>query len=70
VTSDHSTPCSKREHSSDPVSLSIIGPDIRVDDVEHFGERYAAKGGLGTINGIEMFRMLLDWLDKAEKFGA
>ncbi len=70
VTSDHSTPCSKREHSSDPVALSAIGPDIRVDDVEHFGERYAAKGGLGTINGMGMFRMLLDWLDKAEKFGA
>jgi len=70
VTSDHSTPCSKRDHSSDPVPLAAIGPDVRVDSVEKFGERFAAFGGLGTITGMGLFGTILDWIDKAEKFGA
>jgi len=70
VSSDHSTPCSKRDHSSDPVPLAAIGPDVRMDSVEKFGERFAALGGLGTITGMGLFGTILDWIDKAEKFGA
>ncbi len=70
ITADHTTPCSKGDHSSDPVPLAAIGPDVRIDEVEKYGERYCAKGGLGTLIGVELFHVLLDWLDKEEKFGA
>ncbi len=70
ITADHTTPCSKGDHSSDPVPLAAIGPDVRVDEVEKYGERYCARGGLGTITGMEAFHILLDWLDREEKFGA
>lgn len=54
VTSDHSTPCTLRAHSEDPVPLIVSGAGIASDGTEGFGERFCAKGSLGTLIGQEV----------------
>ncbi|MCK9151907.1 2,3-bisphosphoglycerate-independent phosphoglycerate mutase [Methanobacterium alcaliphilum] len=70
LTADHSTPISVMDHTGDPVPLVITGPEIRVDDVEQFSEISAAKGGLGRIRGSDIMNILMDLMNKSEKFGA
>ncbi|MEM2739261.1 MAG: 2,3-bisphosphoglycerate-independent phosphoglycerate mutase [Candidatus Bathyarchaeia archaeon] len=70
LTADHSTPCSIRTHSADPVPVAIAGPDIRVDDVGRFEERLCAKGGLGRIRGLDLMPILLDIVNLTHKYGA
>lgn len=70
LTSDHTTPVSVRDHAGDPVPLLIYGSGVRVDDVQEFGERAAAKGGLGRIRGKDLFPLLIDLMGKGKKFGA
>jgi 2,3-bisphosphoglycerate-independent phosphoglycerate mutase len=70
LTADHSTPCAAREHSADPVPVVISGDDVLVDDVERYGERYCAKGGLSRINANEFLLTLLDYLGATYRFGA
>jgi len=54
ITADHSTPCSKMAHSSDPVPLLVFGK--KVDKVENFSEMACKKGTLGLILGNELFK--------------
>jgi len=70
VTGDHSTPCAYMDHSGDPVPLVLWGPGVRVDDVTDFGERTAAKGGMGRIRGKDILMILTGFLGVQEKFGA
>jgi 2,3-bisphosphoglycerate-independent phosphoglycerate mutase len=70
LTADHSTPISVMDHTGDPVPLVIKGPEIRVDDVEKFDERSATKGGLCRIRGSDIMNILMDLMNKSEKFGA
>ncbi|MGB9134519.1 MAG: 2,3-bisphosphoglycerate-independent phosphoglycerate mutase [Candidatus Bathyarchaeia archaeon] len=70
VTADHTTSSIKKEHSGEPVPLAITGPNVRTDDVEEFGERTCAKGGLGRILGRDLMPILLNLLGKAEKAGS
>jgi len=70
LTADHSTPCSIRTHSADPVPIAIAGPDIRVDDVGRFEERLCAKGGLSRIRGLDLMPILLDIVNLTHKYGA
>ncbi|MEM1689266.1 MAG: 2,3-bisphosphoglycerate-independent phosphoglycerate mutase [Candidatus Hadarchaeales archaeon] len=70
LTADHTTPVSVGDHTADPVPVVIYGPGVRVDDVEKFGERDAAKGGLGRINGRHLLPILADLMGKSHKFGA
>jgi 2,3-bisphosphoglycerate-independent phosphoglycerate mutase len=70
ITADHTTPVSVREHMSDPVPVCISGPGVRIDDVQTFGERSAAKGGLGRIRGKELLPIVVDLMGKSKKFGA
>ena len=44
--------------------------DVRVDDVDEFSELKAYKGGLHRITGNDLFNIVLDLINKAEKFGA
>lgn len=69
-TGDHSTPVSVMDHSGDPLPLTICGDGVRKDDVEKFGERSCAKGDLNRINGGDLFNILIDLAQRAEKFGA
>jgi len=69
-TADHSTPITVKDHSGDPVPIVINGPGIRVDKIVSFNEREAANGGLCRIKGSDIMNILLDLMDKTEKFGA
>ncbi len=70
LTADHSTPISVMNHSGDPVPIVINGPEVKVDDIEEFNERSAAKGGLCRIRGSDLMNILMDLMNNSEKFGA
>ncbi len=70
ITGDHSTPVTIKEHSGDPLPLTIVGEDVRIDDVDEFNERACSKGGLNRIKGGDLLNILKDIADRTEKFGA
>ncbi len=70
ITSDHSTPCAIKDHSGDPVPLTVFGEGIRVDEVPHFDERSVAKGSLGRVLGRDLMAILMNQANRTEKFGA
>ncbi|MBA7553471.1 2,3-bisphosphoglycerate-independent phosphoglycerate mutase [subsurface metagenome] len=70
VCGDHSTPCSFKDHSADPVPVMITSSDCLKDEVQSFGERACYKGGLGRILGKNLMGILLNELRLVEKFGA
>ena len=69
-TADHSTPVTIKNHSADPVPITITGKNVRVDDVKHFDEISCAKGALGRITGKDLMNIALDLTNRNEKFGA
>jgi 2,3-bisphosphoglycerate-independent phosphoglycerate mutase len=70
VCADHSTPCTIKDHSADPVPVIIRGEGVRMDDVVRFDEYVCAKGGLGRITGAALLPTALDLINQAHKFGA
>ena len=70
ITADHSTPVALKDHSGDPVPLTIFGEGVRVDDVLNFDERSVAHGALGRIRGQDVMNVLLNLSNRAEKYGA
>ena len=70
VTSDHSTPCAIREHSADPVPVLIHGEGVLVDDVETYGERACAHGGLCRIRANDFLLSIFDMMGATYRFGS
>ena len=70
VLSDHTTASSYCDHTGDPVPIMICGPEVRTDDIDSFGERHVAKGGLNRIRGQDLMNILLNLTNRIEKFGA
>jgi len=70
VTGDHSTPVSVKDHSGDPLPITIAGHGVRADDVREFGERPCAQGNLARIRGTDIMPILTNLIGVAEKFGA
>src|SRR5271157_133683 len=70
VTADHSTPVPIKDHSADPVPILMHGPGVRMDDVAHYNDLIAYKGGLHRIRGMDVMPIALDLINKAKKFGA
>ncbi len=70
VTVDHSTPVSIKDHSADPVPILMNGPGVRLDDVGHYNELIAYKGGLHRIKGMDVMPIALDLINKTKKYGA
>jgi 2,3-bisphosphoglycerate-independent phosphoglycerate mutase len=70
VCADHSTPCSIKDHSADPVPVLIHGEGVRADDVTTFDEFSCARGGINRITGAALLPTALDLINKAHKFGA
>jgi 2,3-bisphosphoglycerate-independent phosphoglycerate mutase len=70
VTADHSTPCSLKDHSGDPVPLLMHGEGVRKDSVNQFGERPCMQGGLHRIKGVELMQEIINVLGKNELVGA
>ena len=68
VTTDHTTPSVwtgwprgvfNDQHGGEPGPLAMRGGHLRVDHIEEFGERPAARGALGQIRGAELMPLLL-----------
>lgn len=70
ILSDHTSSTMRRDHSGDPVPMVINGPEVMKDDVQLFSERTAAKGGLCRIRGTDVMNILIDLMNRSEKFGA
>ena len=70
VCADHSTPCSIKDHSADPVPVVIRGPGVRVDRTTRFDEVSCAQGGLNRIRGCDLMPTVLDLINKSHKYGA
>jgi len=70
VCADHSTPCSIRDHSADPVPLVMRGEGVRPDAVTRFDEISCAQGGLNRISGGALMPIICDLINRAKKYGA
>jgi len=55
VTADHSTPCTLKVHSDDPVPLLVYGKGK--DGIKSFNEKTCRKGRIGKIYGKDMLNM-------------
>jgi 2,3-bisphosphoglycerate-independent phosphoglycerate mutase len=70
ICGDHSTPCTLKDHSADPVPVIIWGDGVRMDDVVRYNEYTCAQGGLCRINGTAILPIALDLINRTHKFGA
>ncbi len=70
VLADHTTPVSVKDHTADPVPLTIVCEGVRSDEVEKFSEFHAYRGGLCRIRGMDLMNIVLDLTGKAKKYGA
>jgi 2,3-bisphosphoglycerate-independent phosphoglycerate mutase len=61
ITSDHSTVCKIKAHSSVPVPLLIAGGGIRPDGTLSFSEKTARLGSLGELKGQEILPLLVKY---------
>jgi 2,3-bisphosphoglycerate-independent phosphoglycerate mutase len=70
VTGDHSTPALLKGHSWHPSPLLLRSRWERRDDVDSFGERACAAGGLGTFHAVDLLPLMLANAQRLNKFGA
>ncbi len=56
---DHPVPVKKRVHTRTPVAVSICGKHIQADDLQRYGESLAPGGGLGSMKGDELMKLVL-----------
>lgn len=56
---DHPTPYRHRTHTAEPVPFVIYRPGEEPDTVETFGERAAAQGAYGTIEGDAFIKLFM-----------
>jgi 2,3-bisphosphoglycerate-independent phosphoglycerate mutase len=71
ITGDHSTPVPMRSHSWHPVPLLLWSAKHGFPDEQtQFGERYCAKGDLGTLPATDLMALMLAHGGRLEKFGA
>ena len=70
ITADHADPICVRDHTADPVPITIAGNSCLSDDIQKFSERTCAKGGLGRIRGLDIMPILMDLTDHSKNFGA
>ncbi len=70
ICADHSTPCTVKDHSADPVPVVIRGEGVRTDGVQRFDEISCAEGGLCRITGPSLLNIALDLINRSRKYGA
>ncbi|MEA5037357.1 hypothetical protein SDC9_23534 [bioreactor metagenome] len=70
VCGDHSTPCTIKDHSADPVPLILHGDGTRIDNVTCYDEISCAAGAMCRISGGSLIPILCDLIDKTHKYGA
>jgi 2,3-bisphosphoglycerate-independent phosphoglycerate mutase len=59
VSADHSTPCTAKAHTDDPVPLMISGSKLGTDGSESFDEAAASRGSLGTMLGKDVISKVI-----------
>jgi len=69
LTADHSTPLTIKDHTGDPVPITMTGKGVRQDDIDSFDEN-TYKGGLLRICGEDLMPICLDITDRSNKYGA
>jgi 2,3-bisphosphoglycerate-independent phosphoglycerate mutase len=70
ICADHSTPCTVKDHSADPVPVVIHGDGVRTDAILRFDEISCAQGGLNRIPGLSLLPIALDLINRSPKYGA
>jgi 2,3-bisphosphoglycerate-independent phosphoglycerate mutase len=60
VSADHSTPCSRKAHTDDPVPVMFSGEMVDRDKTARFTERHAKQGSMGVMMGAEVFGTALN----------
>ncbi len=69
-TGDHATPVELKEHAGDSVPFFLYVPEnVIPDEVSDFNEREARKGSL-RISGLDVMNILLNYSNRATKYGA
>ncbi|MBC7319472.1 2,3-bisphosphoglycerate-independent phosphoglycerate mutase [bacterium] len=66
VTADHSTPCSLKAHSDDPVPLLVAGAEIESDGTKAFSEKDCSRGSLGRLLGNQLMPLFIELVRKGE----
>lgn len=70
ITGDHGTPSSgSMLHSGDSNPILFAGRNVLRDDVSHFTERDAARGGMGRLRGLDVMNITLNLTDRANLHG-
>ncbi len=70
VTGDHGTPSSGNMlHSGDSIPILFAGMNVLQDDVVHFNERDATRGGMGRLRGLDIMNIILNLTDRANLYG-
>lgn len=69
VTGDHSTPCSMKDHSGDPLPILFNTSGIRTDKANLYDE-VSCTTGTYDVNSSDVMRILLQLSDRSEKYGA
>ncbi|QRF74902.1 2,3-bisphosphoglycerate-independent phosphoglycerate mutase [Thermoplasmatales archaeon] len=69
ITGDHSTPCSMKDHSGDPVPIVFYSEGIIRDRVERFDEISAQDSALRLMSG-DVMQYLMQLSERSEKYGA
>ncbi len=70
ITGDHGTPSSGNMlHSGDSLPILFVGMNVLQDEVVHFNERDAARGGIGRLRGLDVMNMAMNLTDRANLYG-
>ncbi len=63
ITADHSTPCTLKAHSDDPVPILIAGNKLKGNGVQRFSEKECKLGELGVLSqGTELMHRLVKYV--------
>jgi 2,3-bisphosphoglycerate-independent phosphoglycerate mutase len=68
-TGDHTTPIDYGDHTTEPVPILLVGPNVRTDNTKVFGEREAGRGGLCRFSG-RVLPILFGYNNWCPKFGS
>ena len=68
-TGDHTTPIDYGDHTAEPLPVLFVGPNVRGDETDTFGERAASGGGLGRFSG-RVLPILFNYNNWNPKFGS
>ncbi len=69
ITGDHSTVCSRKEHTGYEVPILVYEKGGRSDGLKKFDEINAMNGGLGHIRGKDVMPIILNIIGKAKMYG-